>query len=163
MKGAGRLQQLPGIIGGWEFVPTDGRDPNPNIIPIPLRMLRTMQTIHRERFNGQELPPEIPDSRFYALYQAATERIGQEEAQESSSHGEPKYSGSSKSSLPAPSSNNWLSIPSTSFIEQERGLPATPLYSGDTDVLGEDISTPAKKNQKLIDMADKQTVRLYWK
>ncbi len=144
MKGAGRFQNNE--FGTMEFVPTDGRDPNPNIIPIPLRMLRTMQTIYRRDSGEQELPLKIPDESFYALYQGAkreikqqeqsttttttrmlpaTERIGQEEAQESSSHGEPKYSGSSKSSL-----------------------PATPLYSGVSDLLGKDISTPAKKNQK---------------
>jgi len=134
MKGAGRFQNNE--FGTMEFVQTDSSDPKAPKIPIDQRQLSTMQQIYRETY-GKELPPEIPDSSFYELYQAATERIGQEEAQESSSHGEPKYSGSSKSSL-----------------------PATPLYSGVSDLLGEDISTPAKKNQKLIDRADKQTERL---
>ena len=157
MKGAGRLQQQRGINGGWEFVPTDGRDPNPNIIPIPLPLLTTMQTIYRRDSGEQELLLEIPDESFYALYQGAkreikqqeqsttttttrmlpaTERIGQEEAQESSSHGEPKYSGSSKSSLPAtpPSGND----------------------EDDTDLVN--INDP-KKNQHLLDQAKAQTAQ----
>ncbi len=146
MKGAGLLQQLPGMKVDWEFVPERRYlDTNQNKIHIPLRMLRTMQTIYRERFNGQELQPQIADALFYALYQDAKERIRQEEAQESSSHDEPKYSGSSKSSLPAtpPSGND----------EDDIDLE---------DIDLEDINDP-KKNQRLLDQAEAKTAEILLK
>jgi len=142
MKGAGLLQQVSGIIGGWEFVPTPvPLRPPPDKIPITHRQLSTMQTIYRERFNGQQLPQEIPDSSFYPLYQAAKATIRQQEQSTTTT---------TTRMLPATA----MRKATTTVSETKSGSPDPPPRSRDQEISNQ------QKGQKLIDQAKEQTAQI---
>ena len=145
MKGAGHFEQLPGIIGGWEFVPTArplGKPPPK--IPITPRQLSTMQTIYQIDSGGLELPREIPDESFYPLYQAAKATIRQQEQSTTTT------TTTTTRMLPATA----MRKATTTVSETKSGSPDPPPRSRD-----QDITTPAE-NKNLIDQAKEQTAQI---
>ena len=149
MKGAGHFLQRPGITGGWEFVPKRQHlAPKPDNIPISPRRLRTMQTIYRAQ-TGQKLPSKITDVSFYQLYQAAETAERREEEEEQTT----------TTTTTVSKTKSGMSTPTVSETKSRMSSPSGN-DEDDTDMLGEDISTPAKKNQRLLDQAKAQTAQI---
>ena len=149
MKGAGLFQRLPGMIGGWEFVPERRYlDTNQNKIHISNRMLRTMQTIYRRDSGGLELPLEINDESFRALYQGAKREIQQQEQSTTTT---------TTRMLPATAMTTTTTTPS----ETKSGM-STPSGNDEDDIDLKDINDP-KKNQRLLDQAEAKTAEILLK
>ena len=155
MKGAGHFQQVPGMMGGWEFVPTArplGK-PLPKI-PITPRQLSTMQQIYFQKFR-KELPKTIPDESktfdpllsFYPLYQAAMETIRQQEQSTTTTT-------TTTMMLPTTEVRK-----ATTTVSETKSEMSPPSGNDEDDADMADINDPIK-NQKLIDMADKQTAEI---
>jgi len=146
MKGAGHFQQVPGIIGGWEFVPTPvPLRPPPDKIPITPRQLSTMQTIYQRDSGRKKLPTEIPDESFYSLYQGAMSEIAQQEQSTTTT---------TTRMLPTTA----MRKAPTTVSETKSGM-SPPSENDEDDADMADINDPIK-NQKLIDMAHKQTAEI---